>query len=185
MRKGSCCDDVATGDLFAFEQRQEEDYRLQGTTDFDTEELLLVRANLKKSQHLRAAAIGYWEAMGKHEHEDIITETEYRFVHARITKALAPELSEEEAKAAAREDWDDDLGGATEMTLEMYLEGLIGIADQWTDTIDELDYCVFLNQLLRRITRRKRCELWERTDLHEVCRACLAPPATPERPALP
>ena len=50
----------------------------------------------------------------------------------RITKALAPELSTEEREAAAGEDWDDDLGGATQMTLEMYLEGLIEIADQWT-----------------------------------------------------
>jgi hypothetical protein len=149
---------MSAADL-AFEPRNAEDYRHQGTTDFDSEELLLVRANLKKSPHLRVAAVAFWEAMGKHEHEDLITETEYRYVHSglharchtlhgrpvglltpahpapaavRITKALAPELSAEEREAAAGEDWDDDLGGATQMTLEMYLEGLIEIADQWT-----------------------------------------------------
>ena len=89
-----------------------------------------------------------------------MTEQEYRFVHARITRALAPELNETEAEAAATEDWHDDMGDAKAMTLELYLEGLISIADQWTDTVDELEYVVFMNQLLRRITCRKRADLW-------------------------
>ena len=61
---------MSAADL-AFEPRNAEDYRHQGTTDFDSEELLLVRANLKKSPHLRVAAVAFWEAMGKREHEDL------------------------------------------------------------------------------------------------------------------
>jgi hypothetical protein len=74
---------MSAADL-AFEPRNAEDYRHQGTTDFDSEELLLVRANLKKSPHLRVAAVAFWEAMGKREHEDLITETEYRYVHSGL-----------------------------------------------------------------------------------------------------
>ena len=36
----------------------------------------------------------------------------YTFIHRRISKALAPELSDEEALEAADEDWAEDLRGA-------------------------------------------------------------------------
>ena len=38
--------------------------------------------------------------------------------------------------------------------LGRYADGLFGIADMWTDTVDELDYVVFLNKLYRRVTVR-------------------------------
>eukprot|EP00966_Prymnesium_polylepis_P312898 7230635-Prymnesium_polylepis.1 len=77
---------------------------------------------------------------------------DYIFVHQRITKALAPELSDDEAAEAAEEDWIDDLAGGAKMTFDKYASGLFGIADLWTETIEELDYVVFLNKLFRRIT---------------------------------
>ena len=149
--------------IFSHEKEGEADFRLQGTTDFDTEELLLARAKLLKSPLLRKAALAFWDALDK-PHYEAMTEQEYRLVHARITRALAPELSEAEAEVAATEDWHDDMGDAKAMTLELYLEGLISIADQWTDTVDELEYVVFMNQLLRRITCRKRADLWANRD---------------------
>ena len=140
-RSGAVTDLEPTYNMFAFEAAGAADFRLQGTTDFDTDELLQVRSDLRKSPVLRQAAFGFWEAMGKAEYETM-TQEDYNFFHAHIARALAPELTEAEAQAAAAEDWLDDLNGAEEMTLDLFLEGLIGIADQWTDTIDELEYVV-------------------------------------------
>ena len=69
----------------------------------------------------------------------------YVYIHRRISKALAPELTDEEAAEAAEEDWAEDLHGAEAeegMSIEQYADGLFGVADMWTDTVDELEaYC--------------------------------------------
>merc|ERR1712185_271747 len=93
----------------------------------------------------------FWATLGKGLN-DTMTQDEYAFVHRRITKALAPELDDDEAEEAAEEDWVDDLDGDEEMTFQRYADGLFGIADMWTDTVNELEYVVFLNKLYRRVT---------------------------------
>ena len=105
------------------------------------------------SPALRQAAVSFWAALGGKSESDTMTQQEYRFVHVRISKALAPELSAEDARAAADEDWAEDLGDDEAMTFDHFVEGLLGIAHQWIDArCDELLHAVFLNQLLRRLT---------------------------------
>ena len=80
----------------------------------------------------------------------------YVYVHRRISMALAPELSEAEAAEAAEEDWVDDSGWLgqvqNEIAFDNYAGGLFGVADMWTESVDELEYVIFLNKLFRRVT---------------------------------
>ena len=96
-------------------------------------------------------ALQFWLSAGK-ELGDTMSKEEYVFVHNRLSKALAPMLTEMEMDEAANDDWVEDLGGDLTMNFERYALGLCGIADMWTDSVDELDYVVFLNKLYRRIT---------------------------------
>ena len=77
----------------------------------------------------------------------------YTSVHLRIGRALAPELSDEEAHAAAAEDWLDDSCGASRIAFDDFARGIVQVVDLWTETVDELEYVVFTNKLYRRITR--------------------------------
>ena len=52
------------------------------------------------SPALRQAAVSFWAALGGKSESDTMTQQEYRFVHVRISKALAPELSAEDARLA-------------------------------------------------------------------------------------
>ena len=126
-------------------------YYLKGDAKFDQQRFVVKREKLRSSPRLRNAAMQFWETLGLGV-DDMMTKDDYTFVHRRITKALAPELEEDEAAEAADEDWLDDLAGNETMTFDLYANGLIGIADLWTETIEELDYIVFLNKLYRRIT---------------------------------
>ena len=60
------------------------------------------------------------------------------------------------------------------MTFDRYANGLIGIADLWTETIEELDYIVFLNKLYRRITHVAHTHVTEAVTVAKVCAARLA-----------
>ena len=80
---------------------------------------------------------------------------QYAHIHRRISMALAPELAEDEAQEAAHEDWTEDLDGcnpAEGIPFEKYSRGLFGVADMWTETVDELAYVIFINKLFRRVT---------------------------------
>ena len=106
-------------------------YHEQGSDEWDTEEHRAARAALFSSSKLHAAALQFWTTLGKDELDDTIGAEEYGFVHRRITKALAPELSDADAAEAAIEDWQDDAMGAARMTFEQFRVGLVGIADMW------------------------------------------------------
>ena len=109
----------------------------------------------------------FWLSAGK-ALSDTMSKEEYFFIHRRIAQALAPTLTEAEAEAAASDDWREDLNGAETMNFERYALGLCGIADMWTDSVDELDYVVFLSKLYRRITcvrgRPTASDAWKRTE---------------------
>ncbi|KAL1515467.1 hypothetical protein AB1Y20_002091 [Prymnesium parvum] len=110
------------------------------------------RRKLRASHRLRNVALQFWLTMGLGL-EDTMSKKDYRFIHRRITKALAPELDDREAAEVADSDWAGDLAEAgAEMTFDTYANGLFEIADFWTDSVDELDYVIFLNKLYRRIT---------------------------------
>ena len=106
-------------------------YHEQGSDEWDTEEHRAARAALFSSSKLHAAALQFWTTLGQDELDDTIGAEEYGFVHRRITKALAPELSDADAAEAAIEDWQDDAMGAARMTFEQFRVGLVGIADMW------------------------------------------------------
>ena len=114
---------------------------------------------LRRSHRLRNEAKRFWRAMGKTSlngaagAEETLNQKEYFLLHARITRALAPELSKADARASAGEDWVDDMQGQNEfMSFDNFAKGLFGIADMWTDTIDEDAYTTFLNKLFLSIT---------------------------------
>ena len=127
-------------------------YRLQGSRVFDKPDILRERQKLRSSTRLRSAIMQFWTTLGLRV-EDRMDEETYRHVHLRCSRALAPELDESEAAAAAAEDWHEDSGRQPTISFEDFCVGLSGVADMWTDTVDELAYVVFINKLYRRITR--------------------------------
>lgn len=146
-------------------------YRMQGDEEFDAPNMLRKRDRLRKSPRLRAAARRFWTVLGVAKEraaktagvEAAITQQQtrrmrfigrqdYFVLHRRITRALAPELSKREAKEAAEQDWLEDLGGARHMDFEHFAAGLFGIADMWTDDVDEDSYTQFLEQLFLSVT---------------------------------
>ena len=145
----------AKANEFHFENGQDEmAYRQQGSRRWDADDLMRARQALRDSALLRKAALQFWEALGKAEFERL-TFPEYAFVHLRISKALAPELSNDEARQAAQEDWEDDSGSPAptgSLSVDQYTRGLIEIADMWTDDINELEYLFFINKLFHRVT---------------------------------
>ena len=86
-----------------------------------------------------------------------VSRDQYGFVHSRLSKALAPDLTDADALLAAEEDWRDDTGaeGANEtghMKFEAYAESLFGLADMWAAPSEEA-YLEFLNQTYCSITK--------------------------------
>ena len=104
----------------------------------------------------------FWTAAGLSA-EQRMPKATYVYVHRRISMALAPELSEAEAAEAAEEDWVDDSGWLgqvqNEIAFDNYAGGLFGVADMWTESVDELEYVIFANKLYRRITKLST-QLW-------------------------
>ena len=47
--------------------------------------------------------------------------TEYRQMHLRIARVLAPEMSRDDMEQACVEDWQGDLRGGSQMTFERYV----------------------------------------------------------------
>ena len=126
--------------LHAFHFEGHESYHLEGDASFDTDKMKAKRELVKTSPKLRAAAMQFWTALGKGPEEGM-RKDEYCFVHRRITKALAAELTEEEAAEAAEEDWEDDADDVDgTISCRQYVDGLISVADMWTDKVDELEY---------------------------------------------
>ena len=139
---------------FEFEEKFKDNpqpYRMQGSAAFEEAAIKKQRELIGQSQRLKSVALQFWTSSGLSESQNMPKDT-YTFIHRRISKALAPELTDDEATDAADEDWEEDSCGAESMEFEKYAKGLFGIADMWTDKVDELEYVIFLNKLFRRIT---------------------------------
>ena len=129
-------------------------YRDQGTKAFEISPIQRKRRSIRDSSKLRSASMQFWTAAGLGEEQKMDFEL-YAHIHRRISMALAPELTEDEAREAAIEDWSEDLDGFDPeegMPFEQYSKGLFGVADMWTETVDELEYVIFINKLFRRVT---------------------------------
>ena len=109
------------------------------------------RIELRSSSRVWSAAAQFWATLGKQLGETM-SRDQYTYVHRRISKALAPELTDQDAHEAAREDWVEDLAGHAEMTLARFVDGLLSICDMWVDSCNEFEYAMFLDRLYRRIT---------------------------------
>ena len=130
---------VDTLNKFHFEARtNKQPYHLQGTNAFEDSPNRARRRDIAQSAKLRSVALQFWTTSGLREDQVMPKET-YAFIHRRISQALAPELSEAEAAEAASEDWEEDLQGETEMRFAQYACGLFGVADMWTESVDELE----------------------------------------------
>ena len=128
-------------------------YRLQGSAHFDNDEAILAARNvLRGSQRLRSAILQFWTSAGLRQWDKMSEET-YAHVHLRIAKALAPELSEEEAISACKEDWAEDAGNKETIDFDAFANGMFSVVDLWTEEVDELSYTVFANKLFRRVTK--------------------------------
>ncbi|KOO31008.1 hypothetical protein Ctob_004626 [Chrysochromulina tobinii] len=129
-------------------------YREQGTAAFNLSPIQRQRRAIRDSAKLKSACMQFWTAAGLREDQHMPFE-QYAHIHRRISMALAPELAEDEAQEAAHEDWTEDLDGcnpAEGIPFEKYSRGLFGVADMWTETVDELAYVIFINKLFRRVT---------------------------------
>ena len=107
---------------------------------------------LRGSQRLRSAILQFWTSAGLRQWDKMSEET-YAHVHLRIAKALAPELSEEEAISACKEDWAEDAGNKETIDFDAFADGMFSVVDLWTEEVDELSYTVFANKLFRRVTK--------------------------------
>ena len=67
------------------------------------------RLALRQAAKLRGACQQFWDTLGLVE-TSTLGRDEYVYVHSRLSMALAPDLSEEDALLAAAEDWRDDIG---------------------------------------------------------------------------
>ena len=105
---------------FHFEKREKDDskkpYRLQGSEGFENSPVRKRRSEISKSMKLRSVAMQFWTTAGLATDATMPKET-YVFIHRRISRALAPELSEAEAIEAAEEDWHDDVKNAPGLDL--------------------------------------------------------------------
>ena len=137
---------------FAFED--DPTYYRRGDPSWDTdEEKLTKRRKLRRSFKIQGALIKFWSLFGVSPENTVPFES-YAEVHRKITSVLAPEMSDRESAEAAKEDWNDDTEGASEISLAQFARGLFSVADLWTETCDEADYVEFLTKLLARISVR-------------------------------
>ena len=74
-------------------------YFMQGSTAFDSSPLKKQRHFISRSAKVKSAAMQFWSTAGLSAEQAMPKET-YVFVHRRISKALAPELTEAEAAEA-------------------------------------------------------------------------------------
>ena len=85
-------------DRFHFEEKKKGvPYHRQGTLKFDAPRLRAKREQIRKSPKLRTAVEQFWSCCGK-ELDDNMNFDEYSLLHDRIVRALAPELTMDEAK---------------------------------------------------------------------------------------
>ena len=97
--------------------------------------------------------------------DDELGRATYEDVHRLLTRALAPQMTDDEWRDAVADDWRDDLRGNGAMTLPLYIMSIFEVADLWTDSVEEWQYVVFINKLYRRVTKprasKRRKKLWQ------------------------
>ncbi len=90
------------------------------------------RKRIEKSQKTSApfkAIVGkYWAAMTDNDNLASVTFSLYQKVHIRISKTLAPDFTEQDAKDVARDDFRSDTGGGRVMTLPQLTDSLYELA---------------------------------------------------------
>ena len=93
------------------------------------------RKRLEKAQKNDKAFLGivakFWAAMTDNGNLESVTFSLYQKVHLRITKTLAPDFTEQEAREVAKEDFASDTGGGKIMTNPQLLESLYELACLW------------------------------------------------------
>jgi hypothetical protein len=105
---------------FHFEQRgsaNPQPYYMQGTAAFEETPVKQRRSAIAESSKVQSVAMQFWTTAGL-KAEDTMPKHLYIYVHRRVCKALAPELTEAEAAEAAEEDWNDDVQGDERMTFK-------------------------------------------------------------------
>jgi hypothetical protein len=127
---------VERGTEKAFHFEGESEYFLEGSAHWDEPCLQQQRDLLRRSWKLQVAMLKFWELLGKASDEQA-TKGEYCVLHKKMTAVLAPELSEDDADAAADDDWREDAGGEPTITLSKFVSGLFSVADLWTDSVEE------------------------------------------------
>lgn len=129
----------ANVDMFHFEAPLpvKRPYHTQGSEHWDDSLMMRKRTAIRKSQNVRKAAMQFWSTAGKSV-TDRMGQSEYLSLHGLISRALAPELTSKEARQAAEEDWLEDCCGEDNLSFEKFTHGLTGVADMWTDSVEEL-----------------------------------------------
>ena len=111
-------------------------YMLAGDPRFDTPEALERRVNLLKSGRVVRACRQFWDTMQLGA-DDVVDRATYEDVHRLLTRALAPQMGEDEWREAVNDDWRDDLRSHEAMSMPLYLMSIFEVADLWTDSCEE------------------------------------------------
>ena len=160
-------------------------YWQQGSDTFESEDMVALRAALKKDPRVTAELAKFWSVYEKEDGK--ITKAEYLKVHIKYTLALIPDILPDDARQAGEEDWASDMAGyksgAGSMDMAQLYSCLFELADMWVNSVDGAEYASFLSKLFRRVTVKyiMRASGQVRSDhLRCVClQRCPAGHATP------
>ena len=135
---------------FAFEG--DPSYHTTGWSGWDAAEMVRQRNGLRRSLRIQTRALQFWELLGGVEPTGRASKAKYAALHRSISRVLTPSMSETDLLDALEEDWREDAGGSTTISLAQFVGGLFKMADVWVDSIDERDYCTFLQKLFLRVS---------------------------------
>jgi hypothetical protein len=109
---------------------------------------LIERANLRRDRRIGAVVRDMWEVGDMKKERGELTRDAYRHFICMLHKALIPDISREEADAAAAHDWEHDSGGRRTMTYTQFHSSMFELADMWCESIDAEEYAQFLTKLV-------------------------------------
>ena len=79
------------------------------------------RLSLRNSARVSSAVAQFWATLGKSSEEFIDSEN-FRHIHRRLSRVLAPELDDAQAERSWQEDWaSESCGGASLASLAVYI----------------------------------------------------------------
>ncbi|KAL1527514.1 hypothetical protein AB1Y20_008904 [Prymnesium parvum] len=126
-------------------------YWQQGNEDFETEDMLAMRAALRHDESIKRELRKFWAVYHKDAHGKI-TKEEYLHVHTKYCLVLIPDISPADARAAGEEDWAGDADGHETMSQKQLFKCLFELADMWCTSVDASEYASFLRKLFKRTT---------------------------------